>query len=74
VNRTGRAIVISTEPFSLVPTPLQGEFSHLYPTTNDDEASYSSAMISADLNANWLRLAGPGAWADPDCTCAATMT
>lgn len=67
VNRTGRAIVISTEPFSLVPTPLQGVFSHMYRTTNDVEASYSSAMNRADLNANWLRLAGPGQWADPDC-------
>jgi len=67
INRTGRAIVISTEPFSLVPTPLQGEISHLYRTTNDVEASYSSSMNRADLNANWLRLAGPGRWADPDC-------
>ena len=67
INRTGRAIVISTEPFSLVPTPRQGEFSHMFRTTNDVEASYSSSMNRADLNANWLRLAGPGRWADPDC-------
>ena len=67
INRTGHPLVISTEPFSLVPTPLQGEFSHMYRTTNDIEASYSSSMNRADLNANWLRLAGPGAWADPDC-------
>ena len=43
-NRTGRPLVISTEPFSLVPTPLQGEFSHMYRTTNDVEGSYSSNL------------------------------
>jgi Alpha galactosidase A/Alpha galactosidase C-terminal beta sandwich domain len=67
VNRTGRPLVISTEPFSITPTPRQGAFSNLYRTTNDIEASYSSSMNRADLNANWLPLAGPGAWADPDC-------
>lgn len=67
INRTGRGIVISTEPFSLMPTPRQGEFSHMYRTTNDIDASYSSSMNRADLNANWLPLARPGAWADPDC-------
>ncbi len=67
INRTGHAMVISTEPFSLVPTPLQADFSNMYRTTNDIEASYGSSMNRADLNANWLRLAGPGAWADPDC-------
>lgn len=67
VARAMGSIVISTEPFSLVPTPRQGQFSHMFRTTNDIEASYGSAMNRADLNANWLRLAGPGAWADPDC-------
>ena len=67
VNRTGRRMIISTEPFSIVPTPRHGEFSHLYRTTNDIEASYGSSMNRADLNANWLPLAGPGRWADPDC-------
>jgi hypothetical protein len=67
VNRTGRRMVISTEPFSIVPTPRHGEFAHLYRTTNDIEASYGSSMNRADLNANWLPLAGPGSWADPDC-------
>lgn len=46
-NRTGRPLVISTEPFSLVPTPLQGEFSHMYRTTNDVEGSYSSNLSEA---------------------------
>ena len=67
VNRSGHAMVISTEPFALVPTPLQGQFSNMYRTTNDVDANYGSSMNRADLNANWLRLAGPGAWADPDC-------
>lgn len=48
-NRTG-PLVISTEPFSLVPTPIQGEFSHMYRTTNDVEGSYSSNLsMSAQL-------------------------
>ena len=67
VNASQHAMVISTEPFTIVPTPLQGAFSNLYRTTNDVEASYQSAMNRLDLNANWLPLAGPGSWADPDC-------
>lgn len=67
INRSGHAMVLSTEPFTITPTPRHGQFSNLYRTTNDIEASYASSMNRADLNANWLPLSGPGQWADPDC-------
>jgi hypothetical protein len=67
LNASGRQIVLSTEPFSIVPTPLEGESAHMYRTTNDVEASYSSSMNRLDSNANWWRHGGPGRFPDPDC-------
>lgn len=34
VNRTGRPIVISTEPFSITPNPLHGQFAHFWRTVS----------------------------------------
>jgi len=59
-------MVISTEPFSIVPTPLHAGFAHLWRTGNDISADYSTILDRADLNAKWARLTGPGRWADPD--------
>ena len=66
VNRTGTPMIISTEPFSIVPTPLHAGFAHLWRTGNDIDASYSTIIDRADLNAKWWSLTGPGKWADPD--------
>ena len=65
-NRTGRPFVISTEPFSIVPTPLHARFAHLWRTGNDIDAQYSTIIDRADLNAKWAPFTGPGKWADPD--------
>lgn len=56
VNRTGRSILISTEPFSLVPTPIQGEFSHMYRTTNDVEACAFLRSVAVRSRAWWLTM------------------
>jgi hypothetical protein len=66
VNTTGRPMVISTEPFSIVPTPLHAGFAHLWRTGNDIDANYGTITNRADLNAKWAPLTGPGRWADPD--------
>lgn len=66
VNRTGRAMAISTEPFSITPTPLHAEFANLWRTGNDINANYGTITNRADLNDKWGPFTGPGAWADPD--------
>ena len=63
VNRTGRPIVISTEPFSITPNPLHGQFAHFWRTGNDISASYGTITNRADLNEKWAPFTGPGAWA-----------
>ena len=66
INRTGRPMVVSTEPFSLHPNPSQREFAHLWRTTNDINANYGTILDRADTNDKWAPLAGPGSWNDPD--------
>ena len=65
-NATGRPMVISTEPFSLIPTARHREFAHLWRTTNDINPSLSTILDRADTNDKWADLAGPGSWNDPD--------
>lgn len=66
INRTGRRIAISTEPFSLTPTPLHARFSNLWRTGNDIRGNYATVVARADLNDKWAVFSGPGRWADPD--------
>ena len=66
VNATGRPMVISSEPFSLHPTPAHREFAHLWRTTNDINAQFATILDRADTNDKWAPLAGPGSWNDPD--------
>jgi alpha-galactosidase len=76
VARSGRPdMVISTEPFSIVPTPLHAEFAHLWRTGNDIDASYGTIINRADLNEKWVarwgrqrgrrRSVGVGVWPAP---------
>ena len=65
-NATGRPMVISSEPFSLHPTPAHREFAHLWRTTNDINANFKTILDRADTNDKWADLSGPGSWADPD--------
>ena len=64
VNATGRPMVISTEPFSLIPTARHREFAHLWRTTNDINANLGTVLDRADTNDKWADLAGPGSWND----------
>ena len=59
-------MVISTEPFSLIPTARHREFAHLWRTTNDINANLGTILDRADTNDKWADLAGPGSWNDPD--------
>lgn len=66
VNATGAAMIVSTEPFSLVTTPIHAEFANVWRTTNDIAADYGTIMNRIDLNDKWWEYVGPGQFADPD--------
>ena len=59
-------MVISTEPFSLVPNPSHRGFSNLWRTTNDINANLGTILDRADTNDKWASFAGPDSWNDPD--------
>jgi len=66
VNRTGRAMVLSTEPFNILPSPAHARFSNLWRTQADLGPSWDQILSTADMNEQWWPIAGPGAFADPD--------
>ena len=60
LNRTGRKIVYSTEPFSMHPDPEQSvKISNLWRVGCDIEASVGTFLDRADLSDKWAPLAGP---------------
>jgi len=66
VAATGHKMIISTEPFSLVPNPQHASFAHYWRTGNDISASWTVILNRIDLNDKWARYAGPGHFNDPD--------
>ena len=64
VNQTGRAMIVSTEPYSQHPTPEHKDFAHLWRTTNDIDARYESILDRIDTNDKWADFAAPGSWND----------
>ena len=67
MNATGRAMVLSIEPFSIAPDPLQSrEVSNLWRVACDIGRSFSDVLNRADISDKWAPLAGPGSWNDPD--------
>ena len=67
LNRTGRPIVFSTEPFSIHPDPDQSvKVSNLWRVACDIRASVDTFLDRADISDKWAPLAGPGGWNDPD--------
>eukprot|EP00759_Apiculatamorpha_spiralis_P027968 PhF_6_TR30577/c0_g2_i1/m.44953/K07407/E3.2.1.22B, galA, rafA; alpha-galactosidase len=62
----GQQMVLSTEPFSLVPNNLVGTFSHYFRTGDDIDASWNTILDRIDRNAKWADLTGPGRFGDPD--------
>lgn len=67
LNRTGRRIVLSIEPFSVNPDPEQSvKVSNLWRVACDIGHSYSDVLNRANIADKWAPLAGPGGWNDPD--------
>ena len=67
LNRTGRAIVLSIEPFSINPDPEQSyKVSNLWRTGCDISGDWATVTNRADIADKWASLAGPGGWNDPD--------
>jgi len=66
VAATGKKMIISTEPFSLVPNPNHASFAHYWRTGNDINAAWDVILNRIDLNDKWAEFAGPGHFNDPD--------
>ena len=61
LNRTGRPIVFSIEPFSAVPDPEQSSLvSNLARVACDSSAPEAVWISRADINDKWAPLAHPG--------------
>eukprot|EP00038_Savillea_parva_P009420 m.183415 g.183415 ORF g.183415 m.183415 type:complete len:611 (-) comp15806_c0_seq1:115-1947(-) len=67
LNKTGKRIVLSIEPFSINPDPEQSvKVSNLWRIACDIGRSYSDVLNRANIADKWAPLAGPGGWNDPD--------
>eukprot|EP00658_Telonema_sp_P-2_P049997 TRINITY_DN3806_c0_g1_i2.p1 TRINITY_DN3806_c0_g1~~TRINITY_DN3806_c0_g1_i2.p1 ORF type:complete len:606 (+),score=98.43 TRINITY_DN3806_c0_g1_i2:3-1820(+) len=67
LNRTGRRIVLSVEPFSISPDPEQSyKVANLWRTGCDIARDWGAILDRADIADKWAPLAGPGGWNDPD--------
>merc|ERR1712166_1698774 len=66
VAAAGSKMIISTEPFSLVPNPNQARFAHYWRTGNDINANWDVILNRIDINDKWASFAGPGHFNDPD--------
>jgi hypothetical protein len=58
VAATGKRMIISTEPFSLVPNPNQQRFAHFWRTGNDINANWNTILNRIDINDKWQAFAG----------------
>lgn len=67
LNRTGRKIVLSIEPFSINPDPESSKkVSNLWRVACDIRSDWDNIVNRADISDKWSPLAGPGGWNDPD--------
>ena len=63
LNRTGRPIVLSIEPFSINPDPEQSmKVANLWRTGCDISGDWKDIINRADIADKWAPLAGPGGW------------
>ena len=66
LNRTGRPVLLSIEPFSVRPDVEQGaRISNVWRIGVDIESNYDDILNRADISDKWAPLAGPGGWNDP---------
>lgn len=67
LNRTGRKMLFSIEPFSITPdASLSSEVSNMWRIGDDIRGKYVTLMDRADISDKWSPLAGPNSWNDPD--------
>jgi alpha-galactosidase len=67
LNRTGRPIALSIEPFSINPDPEQSvRVANVWRTGCDIGGNWRDIVNRADIADKWAPLAGPGGWNDPD--------
>eukprot|EP00937_MAST-01D_sp_MAST-1D-sp2_P001136 g1136.t1 len=67
LNRTGRPMLLSIEPFSIRPDPEQGpKVSNMWRIGTDISCRWDDILDRADISDKWAPLAGPGGWNDPD--------
>jgi alpha-galactosidase len=67
LNRTGHPIVLSIEPFSIIPDPSQSvKVANLWRTGCDISGDWNDIINRADIADKWAPLARPGGWNDPD--------
>jgi len=67
LNRSGRPIMLSIEPFSIQPDVEEGpRVANLWRVSSDIHSNYATIMNRADISDKWAPLAGPGGWNDPD--------
>lgn len=65
LNRTGRAIVLSIEPFAINPDPEQSyKVANLWRTGCDISGDWKNIINRADIADKWAPLAGRGGWND----------
>ena len=67
LNRTGKSIVLSIEPFAMTPdAELSSKVSNLWRVAMDIQSDWHDIINRADISDKWAPLAGPGGWNDPD--------
>eukprot|EP00729_Bicosta_minor_P014525 gene14527-23594_t len=67
LNRTGKKIVLSIEPFSVDVDPEQSvKVANLWRIHCDIASNYNDITNRADISDKWSPLAGSGGWNDPD--------
>lgn len=66
LNATGVPVVLSTEPYDIIPNPSAATFSNMWRCCEDIDAIYNTIVDRIDRNDVLAPLVGPGAWSDAD--------
>ena len=64
LNATGVPVVLSTEPYDLIPDPAAASYSNTWRCCNDIDANWDTIMDRIDRNDVLAPLVGPGAFSD----------
>jgi hypothetical protein len=67
INATGRPMILSSEPFTVLPDPRLRDVAHLWRTTKDIKATWAAVTERIDLNDKFADISGPGMWAVGGC-------